>query len=312
MENKLYKTPSGHHINYYEWINDKPVLLLIHAQSTAASSYFAVAKALAADYHVYLPDCYGHGKSSHDKTLYTLPAIGNDLIEFMETEIAGPVCVGGHSSGGLIAAYIGASYDQCQALLLEDPPFFSCVDERRFQTFNYADLATICHNFIHQSTETDFITYYFAHQYMWNFFPEKSREKLRVKMSRNAAQYRRKHPDRDLRVRFWPKRAREVFRGMNDYDPYFGEAFYNDSFHAGIDYEILLANISCRTLLLKARTMIGADGLLQGAMSDADLTRAAGLIPNCKVQHFACGHGIHVEKKAEFLAAVRRFLPLPK
>lgn len=308
MVNKCYTTNSGHQLNYYEWASDRPALLLIHAQSTDASSYFDIAEALAADFHIYLPDCYGHGRSTHDKRLYTLPAIGNDLIAFIQAKINKPISVGGHSSGGLIAAYIGANYGACQTLLLEDPPFFSCAGERRFQTFNYVDLSTICHNFIHQTTENDFITYYFAHQYMWNFFPERSREKLRTKMSKNAAKYRRKHPDRDLRVRFWPKQALEVFRGMNDYDPYFGEAFYNDSFHAGIDHDKLLASISCPTLLLKAQTTIGKDGLLQGAMSDADATRAADLIPNCKIRHFACGHGIHVEKKAEFLTAVREFI----
>ena len=32
---------------------------------------------------------------------------------------------------------------------------------------------------------------------------------------------------------FWPKAALSGFKGMNNYDPLFGENLYNDSFHCG-------------------------------------------------------------------------------
>lgn len=47
---------------------------------------------------------------------------------------------------------------------------------------------------------------------------------------------------------------------MNRYDPRFGEAFYEDSFHAGILHEDLLRGIRCRTLFLKAKTQVGETG----------------------------------------------------
>lgn len=56
---------------------------------------------------------------------------------------------------------------------------------------------------------------------------------MKPKMIRMAAKYRKKHPDRNLKVMFWPKAALSGFKGMNNYDPLFGENFYNDSFHCG-------------------------------------------------------------------------------
>ena len=36
-----------------------------------------------------------------------------------------------------------------------------------------------------------------------------------------ALKYRKKHPDKNLRVMFWPKKFLEAFRGIQNYDPYF-------------------------------------------------------------------------------------------
>lgn len=59
--------------------------------------------------------------------------------------------------------------------------------------------------------------------------------------------------------------------------------------------------IEIPTLVMKANTTIGSDGLLQGAMSDEDLKKVVGLIHTVKVEYFDCGHGIHNEKPKEFI-----------
>ena len=97
-------------------------------------------------------------------------------------------------------------------------------------------------------------------------------------------------------------------RGEFEYDPYFGEAFYNDSFNSGIDYNKLLSNIKCNTLFMKAKTTIGADGLVQGALTDEDLKQVTSLIKNIEVEYFNCGHGIHSEKPKEFMRSVNETL----
>ncbi|MDO5410974.1 MAG: hypothetical protein Q4F21_11075 [Lachnospiraceae bacterium] len=97
----------------------------------------------------------------------------------------------------MIAAYIAANTQLCEKLILEDPPFFASQGERRKNTFNYVDLSTICHNYITQKLDTDFVLYYFSNQCAWSFFPEKSREKVRGKLIKMAASYRKKHPEKD-------------------------------------------------------------------------------------------------------------------
>ncbi|RAP50821.1 MAG: alpha/beta hydrolase, partial [Methanosphaera sp. rholeuAM74] len=100
----------------------------------------------------------------------------------------------GHSSGGLIACYIASNSDVCNNLILEDPPLFSSNGDKRFDYYNYNDLSTVCHEFINQDEESDFVYYYFMNQYAWNFFPDNIREKIRRKSGESALKYRRKHP----------------------------------------------------------------------------------------------------------------------
>ena len=308
LENYRYETDDGDIINYYEADNDNPLLLIIHAQSTNAESYSNVVKDLSKKFHLILVDCYGHGKSSHNKEKYNIVSLGDDLIDFIKSKTDDKISILGHSSGGLISCYIASVSDVCDNLILEDPPLFSRCGEKRFDYYNFNDLSTVCHNFINQDEETDFVYYYFMNQYAWNFFPENKREKIRAKSGESALKYRKKHPDKPLKVRFWPKKFMEAFQGMNEYDPYFGENFYNDSFNCNIDYRNLLSNIKCKTLFMKANTVIGDENIIMGALTDEDLELVVSLIENIDVEHFDCGHGIHVEKKRDFVKSVIKTL----
>ena len=87
--NKQFKTSDNNIINYYEIDNGNPTLLIIHAQGTNASSYSKVIKDLSKKFHIILVDCYGHGKSSHNREKYNIVSQGNDLIEFIEATTKG-------------------------------------------------------------------------------------------------------------------------------------------------------------------------------------------------------------------------------
>lgn len=296
----------GIELKYYESAGDLQPLVLIHAQGVDARSFENVWKKLSGSFHIYSLDCYGHGGSLHDPDRYNVSDAGEAVISFIEDVVKEKVFLLGHSSGGLIAAYVASRTDLCSCLFLEDPPFFSSQGERRINTYNYVDLSSVCHSFLAQSEEKDFVLYYFSNQYAWNFFPETSRDKVRQKMTAMAAKYRKKHPDRDLKVPFWPKAALGGLQGMNSYDPRFGETFYNDSFHCGIPHEELLKGISCRTVFMKAKTAFNEDGLLMAALSEEDLERVSQLIPDLHIQRFECGHGIHLEKPGEFTDCILR------
>ncbi len=123
-------------------------------------------------------------------------------------------------------------------------------------------------------------------------------------MVKLATGYCRKYPSKDLKVLFWPKAALAGFKGMNNYDPLFGETFYDDSFHSGILHEEILRNILCRTIFMKARTVHSQDGILMAALSEEDLQKVSEMIPNCEIVRFDCGHGIHIEKPKEFIECI--------
>ncbi len=295
-----YDGQSGLH--YYETPNDRPPLVLLHAQGVDALSYGKHFKTLSKSYHVYAIDCPGHGGSSHDASGYNVKSIAKSVEMLIRKETDRKITLLGHSSGGLIAAYLAADSELCEKLILEDPPFFSSQGERRFKTFNYVDLSSVCHKFLMEAEAgEDFIFYYFRNQYAWNLFPEKSREKVRQKLCEAAAKYRSKHPEKNLKVPFWPKSALEAFRGMDKYDPRFGESFHDDSFHCGIPHEEILAGIRCETVFLKAKTGYNPGGILLAALNEEDTERVCRLIPNCKLLRFNCGHNIHGEKPKEFI-----------
>lgn len=300
LEEKYYNN-DGIKLKYYESKNDLQPLVLLHAQGVDSLSFSKVIKPLSKRFHVYAVDYYGHGGSPHDASKYNVKAIGDAIISFIKDVVNSKIWLLGHSSGGLIAAYIAAESDWCERLILEDPPFFSSQGEQRKQTFNYIDLSTVCHQYLSQSEEQDFVLYYFTNQYCWNFFPEESREKVKSKLVPMAAKYRKKHPDKSLKVMFWPKAALSAFQGMNQYDPKFGEAFYNDSFHCGIPHKEILQKIKCKTVFMKAKTERNDEGILMAALGEEELERVSGLIQDCTVVRFDSGHGIHFEKPKEFV-----------
>lgn len=300
---KLYQKQNIQ-LNYYEIKNNLQPLILIHAQGVDAVSFENVWGQLSKSYHIYSVDCYGHGESLHNAKQYNVEDISKAIICFIEEVVKEKVFLLGYSSGGLIAAYIASHTKLCSYLILEDPPFFSSQGEKRKNSFNYIDLSTVCHNFINQSEIKDFVLYYFSNQYAWNLFPEKSREKIKSKMIGMAEKYRMKHPDKNLKVLFWPKAALSAYQGMNNYDPLFGENFYNDNFHCGIPHEELLRNIKCKTIFMKAQTNISENGILMAALSEDDLKKISELISDCNIVRFDCGHGIHIEKPKEFINCV--------
>ena len=55
---------------------------------------------------------------------------------------------------------------------------------------------------------------------------------------------------------------------------------------------------------MKAKTTIGEDGLIQGALTDEDLEQVNNLISNMHIERFDCGHGIHIDKPKQFIKAL--------
>lgn len=298
---RRHTLPSGTTLNYAEGPANGPAVLLVHGQAVAWESYAPVLPQLARDFHVFAIDVAGHGASDRTPGRYDVHSIGADLVAFISEVVAEPVILSGHSSGGLLAAWVGAAApESVSAVLLEDPPFFSTDPDRMPQQFNYVDLARPAHEFLAQDVETDFVTWYIEHN-AWIHYVGKAREPI-IEHARN---YRQKHPGAPLNLWFLPPSVNRTYQYLHEFDPHFADAFYTRQWQADFDQQATLAAISAPTTLVHARWRTTDEGILEGAMTDEDAARARAALEDCQLQRVDTGHGFHDEDPALFVALLR-------
>lgn len=277
-----------------------PPLLLLHGQASDWKSYGEVLPQLAGDFHVVAVDIPGHGGSDRTPGRYTAVEIGRLLSRFIETLGLRGVIVSGHSSGGQLAAWLGANRpDRIAAVHLEDPPMFTTLPDRAPRTWNFVDLATACHGYLadHPGGEGDFVAYYWEHQYMWKYFGDSADRMRRAGLKLHAT-----HPDRPLAPWWMP--GADQRRSLMSYDPRFGDAFYTGAWDTGFDHEATLRAITQPSVYLHAK--IDYDGLiLRGAADDDDAARIASLLPDTDFIQTRTGHGIHNEAPGLFVRSLR-------
>ena len=298
-------TVNGATINYAEGPANGPALLLVHGQGMEWEDYASVLPALSKRYHVFAIDCFGHGESAHDSSLYTCKANGEMLIEFAHQVIGDPYIVSGHSSGGIIAAYVAAhDREHVAACVLEDPPLFRVTPEQVQEgagAFAWHDGYTVAHEFLQQDEVTEYAAWYASHSYLFGLFGG-----MQDMIARQTAEWCAKHPGEHAVNAWVPRNWTRGMYFMDDYDPRFGDAFYDGSWMAGIDQEPLLNQIACPVVYLKAKTNYGDDGVLYAATTDEDAARVERAISNCETIEIVSGHDIHVEHPDVFIAAIDR------
>lgn len=191
---------SGTTLTYSEGPGSGVAVLLLHGQGSARQSYDRVLPALAKDFHVYTLDVAGHGQSDRTPHRYTVHQIGADVVDFIDSAVGEPIILSGHSSGGLIAAWVAAEAPHLvSAVLFADAPFFSTEADRFATQFNFVDLAVPAHEFLAQDVETDFASWYIAHNAWIGYFRGGRDGIVRYARKRRAAR-----PDEPLRLWFLP------------------------------------------------------------------------------------------------------------
>jgi len=239
FEEKTFTT-DGTTINYVEGPDNGLPLLLIHGQLVQWESYQLVLPELAEHFHVFAVDCHGHGKSSHDPAKYTAGGIGSDLAAFIEQVIGEPAIVSGNSSGGLLAVWLAAnSPENVLGVVLEDPPLFSSEYPRIKDTAAWDTMET-AHDFLAQSEEDEYLYYY-----LWNSEMMALLGDGRQGISSWSQEYHKKHPGELIEVFFFPLSIRMGTRGLQRYDPYFGQAFYDGSWNTDFDHADALSSVKC-------------------------------------------------------------------
>ena len=296
-------TVNGATINYAEGPANGPALMLVHGQGMEWEDYASVLPELSKRYHVFAVDCFGHGESAHEPALYTCAANGDALIAFAGQVIGGDYLVSGHSSGGNLAAYIAAhDTGHVKACVLEDPPLFRVTPEEAQEnagTFAWYDGYIVAHSFLQQDEVTAYPAWYASHSYLFGLFGG-----LQKMLADQTAAFCAEHPGEHPVNAFVPRDWTRGMYFMNDWDPRFGDTFYDGSWMAGIDQAAMLSQIKCPTVYVKASTNYGDDGVLYAATTDEDAARIQETIPNCITTELKSGHDIHVERPDVFVKAI--------
>ena len=258
-------------------------------------------------------DCHGHGKSSKDPQKYSAAAMGSDFIWFIENVIKEPVVISGHSSGGLLAAWLAAnSPANVKGIVIEDAPFFSTEPERREKTYAWLDGFQTMHEFLNQSEEKDYTRFYLERSYMQNFWGN-GWEKI---VTPAAERYMAKHPGDGLRLWFVPPAMNRAFdltrciqNNNGSYDLRFGDTFYDGSWFENFDQEETLGRIQSPSVLMHTTYSYDEKGVLLAAMDGDDAKRAHELMPESElINNIKSGHNIHDEKPAFFVKVMVDFL----
>lgn len=296
----------GSVINYAEGPDNGPALLLIHGQSMEWEDYAKVLPELAKDHHVFAVDCFGHGESTHDTALYSCKAIGDAIINFNREVIGEPYTISGHSSGGILAAYIAATdANNVSACVLEDPPFFNVLPEEVQEgngSFVWFDGYIPAHQYVTEKAQEPYAVHYAEHSYLFELFGG-----LKDEVVRETRAQCKSRPNDHVAIPWIPHDWTRGMYFMDDFDPEFGNTFYSGSWFEGVDQTEILKSINCPTIYLKAETNYGEDGVLYAANTNEDAALVANLIPNCEMRTIKSGHDIHYEKPGYFIDAIHTF-----
>ena len=279
--------------SYAEGPASGPPLVLLDAQHMDWFSYSRVLPELARRFHVFAVDYPGHG-ATRVPAGYPMTAdrIGADLAALLETTIGEPAYVTGNSSGGLLTAWLAANRpDLVRSVVLEDPPLFAAEYPRIHRTIADRSFAT-CADAVRDGM-ADFLPYWIDSNK--KFFTRNVAPGAAFVLRHAVRARRRARPGEPVELGLIRDDTVRLFlRGMDQFDPRFGAAFHDGTWNAGFDHGESLARIGCPALLVQAQFTVRPDGVLNGAMTQADADRAMSLLPNGTYRKVDATHVVHL------------------
>lgn len=290
--------------NYGEGPDNGPPLLLLHAQHLDWYSYSRVLPELSRSFHVFAVSYHGHGKTSSPAERFNAEDIGSDLAEFIQTVVGGPTFVTGNSSGGLLTTWLAARRpDLVRAILLEDPPLFTAEYPRSQKTIAYRTFTT-CHDYLTNGSG-DFLSYWLNSNKA--FLAKRAGDRALPFVLSSIAAYRKANPDTPVELNFAPDILRLFVRGLDQYDPRFGDAFFDGRWNKNFNHAEALAEIQCPVLLVHANFTALPDGTLNGAMDQSDADRAMSLLAHGTYRRVESEHTVNIDKPKLFVELCRTF-----
>ena len=129
---------NGIRIHYLRTGGAKPPVVLLHGLMGSGACWTPLARALAGEFDVVMPDARGHGGSSAPDRGYSYDDLASDVVCLMrELELERPVLLG-HSMGGMTAAVV-ASREIVRGLVLVDPTFLEPERQREVHASDVAE-----------------------------------------------------------------------------------------------------------------------------------------------------------------------------
>lgn len=131
---------NGINIHYTRSGGEKPPLLLLHGLMTNGLCWTGLARALAADYDLIMPDARGHGGSGVPEFGYRYADHADDAAALIAAlGLQAPILCG-HSMGGLVATVVASRQPALlRALVLIDPTYLSPAVQREVRDSDVAE-----------------------------------------------------------------------------------------------------------------------------------------------------------------------------
>jgi len=289
-------------LNYAEVPSSGAPLILLHGGSARWQAFENIIPDLG-EYHLYLPDLRGHGKSGRTPGHYRLQDYTNDIISFIKEIIDQPVYLFGHSLGGMIALLVASQYPAgVLAVAVGDSPLsnqswyhgmndLSKARVRAWQKISggHIPIEQLIEILKDSPTEE----------------PGNPGEPLKYK------KVRRGNP------KSVPMRA--VYGEDAPVFPWLAESLYQqdpdmlaaildryDDTAAGYEMNLVFPNIQCPTLLLQADPDTG------GLMTDKEVQQVLPLLAKpTHIKLLNLSHILHNERKEPVVAALKQFFDSP-
>jgi len=297
-------------LNYVEGPDNGPSILFIPGQMESWQGYKLVLPYFSKNYHVYVIDVRGHGKSTHTPGEYSYNIIGKDLKLFLEQVIKRPAIVSGLSSGAILSLWLAANAaENVSVAISEDPPFFASMYPRIKEE-----------KYMHYLFETAVETLGKPERDIKDFFvrqgiPIEGKEKL-LHMPAFIAIYRAKsiafnkiiRPTRkyDLLNARYDQRAGLKF--ISEYDVDFSKATIDGRLTEGFDPVETLKKIKCPVLLIQANWSRHKTWGLLGALDDNDVEKIRSNIKDIQVVKVKSIHDVHLAKPKIFIQVLSKYL----
>lgn len=131
---------NGIDVHYLRTGGDKPPVILLHGLMLNGACWIPLARVLAEDYDVVMPDARGHGNTGAPDHGYRYDDLAADVVGLIDAlGLVTPVLLG-HSMGGMTAAVVASrNPKRLQGLVLADPTFLTPQRQREVHESDVAD-----------------------------------------------------------------------------------------------------------------------------------------------------------------------------